>query len=208
MPMSQKIFLASGNRHKREEMQRLLPAWTIMLPLDEGIAFAPEESGNSFIENCLIKARDLWRVVKLPVLADDSGLCVDALNGAPGIYSARYAGKGRLSSEGAALAPSDQHRLLLQEVAEAAGDAVDGYSCRFVCALVLYTGNERFFAVQETMEGHLVKTLADTAGTGGFGYDPLVIPAGYNKTVAELTPAEKDALSHRGKACRALMKLL
>ncbi|MBQ3824802.1 MAG: non-canonical purine NTP pyrophosphatase, partial [Spirochaetaceae bacterium] len=88
-----KIYLATGNEHKKREMQRIFSDFEIVIPKDEGIDFDPEETGNSFFENSLIKAKSLFDVVKAPVIADDSGLCVDALGGEPGVYTSRYAGK-------------------------------------------------------------------------------------------------------------------
>jgi XTP/dITP diphosphohydrolase len=200
------IFLASGNAHKKMEMQALFPDIMLKTPLDAGIEFAPEETGDSFVENALIKAKMLYQNVRVPVIADDSGLCVDALGGAPGIYSARYAGD----------APQcEKNRLLLAEVntalrGMAPKDSVAHAprSCRFVCAMVLQLSPDRFFVVQETMEGRLVSTIDAAKGDGGFGYDPIVIPDGYDKTVAELPEDEKNRISHRGKAARALFGLI
>jgi XTP/dITP diphosphohydrolase len=167
----------------------------------------PEEKGNSFAENALIKAKTLYQIVKAPVIADDSGLCVDALGGSPGIYSARYGGN----------APQhEKNRLLLAELntslcgmdAQLSPSSLNLRSCRFVCAMVLLLSPDRFFIAQETMEGHLVSTIDEAKGRGGFGYDSIVIPNGYAKTVAELAEDEKNRISHRGKAARVLVKIL
>jgi XTP/dITP diphosphohydrolase len=205
------IFLASGNAHKKMEMQALFPDITLKTPLDAGIEFTPDEMGDSFVENALIKALALHQLVKVPVIADDSGLCIDALGGVPGIYSARYAGNA---------SQYEKNRLLLAEtnaaIAEAETRSENPHSlsspnlraCRFVCAMVLLLSPDRFFVAQETMEGCLVSTIDEAKGNNGFGYDPIVIPDGYSKTVAELSEDEKNRISHRGKAARVLLAVL
>jgi XTP/dITP diphosphohydrolase len=204
------IYFASGNAHKKHELEQLIPRITLKIPEDKGIPFVPDENGNSFAENAWIKAKALWEIVKAPVLADDSGLCVDLLGGAPGIYSARYGG---------AVPQSEKNRLLLEEVAAAlslkrnhrgvaAVNHENPRSCRFVCALILFLSPSRFFIVQETLEGALVQSLEHARGSGGFGYDPIVIPQGYSKTVAELGEEEKNRISHRGKAAFSLDKII
>lgn len=207
-----KIYLASGNLHKKEEMSAIFSNHTIVIPSDEGIAFSPEENGSTFLENSLIKAKLLWESVHQPVLADDSGICVDILGGIPGIYSARYAGKTMHtgSPAGDKLPQQERNRLLLEEVAEAVASKTNGASrsCHYVCAMVLYLGPDKFYAVQETMEGHLVEDLSQERGDGGFGYDPIVLLDGYNKTIAELSAEEKNRLSHRGKAGRVLNSMI
>lgn len=190
-----KLYFASGNAHKREEMQRLFPGHQIVIPGDEGIAFDPEETADSFFGNALIKAESLWDLVHCPVLADDSGICVDALGGEPGIHSARYG-----SENGINLDSAGRNRLLLSKMGNQ-----DNRACRFVCNLVLYLGPERFWSIQETLEGEIVTI---PCGSGGFGYDPIVYLPEFGKTVAELEPAEKDQCSHRGKAGRHISSLL
>lgn len=148
------------------------------------------------MENALLKGLALYQRVHEPVIADDSGLCVDALGGRPGIYSARYSGPGgdggnkKLSSE-------ERNELLLQEL----GDT-DQRSARFVCSMVLVLSEYRFFAVQETLEGTIVR---QGRGSGGFGYDPLLYLKEWGKTVAELSEDEKNTLSHRAKAAQRIM---
>jgi XTP/dITP diphosphohydrolase len=207
------IFLASNNEHKHREFTELFPGFSIVLPKDRGIAFNPDETGTGFAENCLIKARALYEIVRQPVIADDSGLCVDILGGRPGIYTSRYAGKDFPRGNPASsvkLRQEEQNRLLLEEVQEAVergtASAAHPRACRFVCALAYCRGPEQFFLVQETMEGTLVRDFA--RGIGGFGYDPIVMVAGTGKTAAELTQEEKNTVSHRGKAARALALLL
>lgn len=213
-----KIYFASGNLHKKQEMQALFPEFQLVIPSEEGIDFDPEETGTTFLENSLIKAQDLWNKVRQPVLADDSGICVDILKGIPGIYSARYGGKdfpqGR--QDGTKPSQDEQNQFLIQQTDDAIKELVaqgkavpeNLRSCRYVCAMVLYLGPQRFYSAQETMEGSLIQSLDLSRGTGGFGYDPIVILAGTDKTIAQLSSQEKNALSHRGKAARGLHQIL
>lgn len=213
------LYLASGNLHKKHEMQDICRPHTILIPADKGIAFNPEETGKSFFENSLIKARTLWEIIREPVLADDSGICIDILGGRPGIYSARYAGidfpYGK--PDGMGIPQEQKNKLLLDEVKKAEQSAsLSGTSevkngtrsCRYVCAMVLYFGKDRFYCVQETMEGSLIEDISEERGKGGFGYDPIVFLSEYGKTVAELSDEEKNAVSHRGKAARKILQLL
>jgi len=190
-----KIYFASGNAHKRDEIARIFPGHTIAIPSDELIPFDPEETEATFYGNALIKARELYRLTGQPVLADDSGICVDALGGAPGVLSARYG-----SENGEKLDADARNRLLLSRM-----EGIENRACRFVCNMVLYLSSDRFYSVQETLEGVLV---TETRGKGGFGYDPIVLVPALGRTVAELSPEEKDALSHRGKAGRVIARLL
>ena len=214
-----KIYLATGNMNKKREMSEIFPEHTIVTPSDEGIEFDPEETGTTFYENSLIKARALWEIVHCPVLADDSGICVDALNGVPGIYSSRYAGPGHEKGiKGAAKTPqAEQNRMLIEQTNRAIESGIDieagrkaGFfangprSCRYVCAMVLYMGPSRLYVAQETFEGRLIDSIEDARGTGGFGYDPIFLVGSTDKTGAELTAEEKNAVSHRGKAARII----
>lgn len=213
-----KIYLATGNKNKKREMCELLPEHTILIPSDEGIEFDPDETGTTFYENSLIKARTLYDLVHCPVIADDSGICVDALGGAPGIYSSRYGGpdymKGR--PDGAKTSQEDQNIFLINQLNEAIkngnlpkGEYLHGErSCHYTCAMVMYCGTDRLYVAQETFEGTLINDIKDQAGEGGFGYDPIVFLPEYNKTVAQITADEKNAISHRGKAVRALKKII
>jgi XTP/dITP diphosphohydrolase len=201
------IWFATGNINKKKEMAEILiPSnrrdWEVKIPFEAGLAFDPEETGSTFLENALIKARALHRLLEEcrppqystgdPVIADDSGLCVDALDGRPGIYSARYGGKD--------LDYKEKNSLLLAEI----GDN-PLRSARFVCAMVLYYGESRFMAAHETLEGELALAAG---GSGGFGYDPILYIPSLGRTVAELTDDEKNRLSHRGKAGRAIGRFL
>ena len=209
------IWFASGNIHKKKELRDILSMemlsssdnlteWELKIPSEAGLKFAPEEKGNSFVENALIKAEALHRLIEgaAYVIADDSGLCVDALGGRPGIHSARYGGSTGAQGEfsGAKLGAAEKNALLLSEL----GDNPQR-KARFICAMVLYCGADRFFIAQESLEGELVKTAK---GEGGFGYDPILFIPHLGRTVAELSEEEKNLISHRGKAARAIAKIL
>lgn len=185
------MILATRNRHKLAEMKELLPGVELKsLPADLEM---PPEDGDSFAANALIKARAAHAATGEATIADDSGIVAADLGGAPGIYSARYAGEGA----------SDEVNLdkLLREVDAAGGNRRAAY----VCAIVLIdeAGAEHVFEAR--CEGHL---LRERRGSGGFGYDPAFVPddagPGDRRTYSELSPAEKNAISHRGRAVRKL----
>ena len=215
-----KIYLATANKNKRKEFSQILGAGDrIVIPSDEDMPFDPVETGSTFYENSMIKARALWNIVHEPVIADDSGLCIDILGGVPGVYSSRYAGPlfPRGKPDGKKIPQEEQNRLLIKQVNDtlnASSDVASGKfkngprSCRYICSIVLLFDSDRFFIVQETMEGCLVKSMQDAAGTGGFGYDPLFYLPQYGKTVAQLAPNEKNAISHRGKAVRTIASII
>jgi len=204
------IWFASGNIHKKKELADILSGigdLELKIPSDAGLCFDPEETGNSFLENALIKAAELYNLLEKqslggnfhPVIADDSGICVDALGGRPGIYSARYG----VSESGEKITDAEKNAMLLAEL----GDN-PRRSARFVCAMVLYCGPNRFYAAQETLEGELVKNAESAKGRGGFGYDPILFIPELGRTVAELSEEEKNRCSHRGKAGRVIAKIL
>ena len=202
------IWLASGNFNKKAELAAIFESCglshKLLVPKDAGIEFDPDETGGSFFENALIKAGELCRLLEEagsplysagdPVIADDSGLCVDALDGRPGILSARYGGK---------ISAHERNVLLLDEL----GDA-SIRRARFVCAMVLFYANDRFFLAQETLEGEIVKSIKDAAGSKGFGYDPVLYIPASERTVAQLSEEEKNHISHRGKAGKIIAKVL
>lgn len=189
------IMFASGNAHKRKEMAQLFLGHEILLPGERGIAFKVEEDGSSFLENAVKKAASLRPHWPGAILADDSGICVRALGGQPGIHSARYG-----SRDGEELEAGERNALLL----EAMRGRVDR-SCAFVCCMVLSLGAERLLAVQESMEGTLLEA---PRGLGGFGYDPIVWLDRYRKSVAELSDMEKNEVSHRGRAASGILAML
>lgn len=213
-----KIYLATGNKHKKKEMVELLPEHEIVIPSDEGIEFDPDETGTTFYENSIIKAKALYDIVHCPVIADDSGICVDALGGAPGIYSSRYAGPDFMQGkpDGTKISQDEQNQFILLQTDQAikngklpeAAYLNGNRSCHYTCAMVLYQGPDRIVVAQETFEGCLINSIEEQAGEGGFGYDPIVFLPEYNKTIAQITAEEKNAISHRGKAVKIIQKIL
>ena len=195
-PGALRVLLATRNAKKLGELRRILDGVPVTLVgLDDVPAF-PEvpETGLTFEENALIKARAAVAATGLPTVADDSGIAVDALNGMPGVFSARWAGKH--GDDTANL------ELLLAQV----GDVPDEHlGAAFVCAAALVLPDGREFVTDGRQPGRLVRV---PRGDGGFGYDPIFRADGHDRTNAELTPAEKDAISHRGQAFRALARIL
>ena len=198
--MTARLVLATHNAHKVGELRAILapvlpgldPA-SVVGARDVG-APEPVEDGVTFVENALIKARALAAFTGLPAVADDSGLSVDVLGGAPGIFSARWA--GRHGDDAANLA------LLLAQLADI---AEPHRSARFVCAAALVTPDGFEHVETGTLEGVLATA---PRGTGGFGYDPILVPVGETRSCAELSATEKNAISHRGTAFRALVPTL
>jgi len=190
-----KALLATRNVKKLAELRRILDDAGIEIEL-LGLADVSEypeapETGLTFEENALLKAREAVRHTGLPAIADDSGIAVDALNGMPGVFSARWA--GRHGDDTANL------ELLLAQV----GDVPDEHlGAAFVCAAAFVTPEGREVVVHGEMRGRLVRA---PRGSNGFGYDPIFVADGQSVTNAELEPAAKDAISHRGKAFRALV---
>jgi XTP/dITP diphosphohydrolase len=187
-----RVLLATRNSGKVAELQRILAPYGMSL---EGAAYEPRpETGASFADNALAKAREGVAETGLPAVADDSGLTVEALNGMPGILSARWAGR-----HGDDLA---NLQLVLGQLSDVPDDR---RGAAFVCAAAYALPDGRSEVVLEELRGTLVR---QPRGEGGFGYDPIFVPLGYDVTSAELAPEEKDAISHRGKAFRALAPLL
>jgi len=192
------LVLASRNVKKAVEMQRILAEAGLDIEVRSVADFdgVPEvaETGATFEANALLKARAVCAATGLAAVADDSGICVDELSGMPGILSARWA--GRHGDDDANL------QLLLDQLADTP-DERRGAQFRCVIALVNPDGTEH--VVDGEMRGRLIR---DRLGSNGFGYDPIFVPDGFTQTSAELSAAEKDAISHRGKALRALVPLL
>ena len=181
-----KFVLASQNKHKLVEMQSILAAHgvEVVLEADVGLNVDVEETGETFTENAMLKARAVMEASGLPAIADDSGVCVDALNGAPGVYSARYGGPE--------LDDAARYRLLLENMRGARTRTAHFTSC---IACVFPNGDTL------EAEGVCPGTIAFAPqGDGGFGYDPVFFLPELRKTYAQLTPEEKAAVSHRGKA--------
>jgi XTP/dITP diphosphohydrolase len=193
-----RLVLATANTGKLAELARILADDHADVALAGRAEFpgAPEvaETGTTFAENALLKARAMAEFTGLPAVADDSGLCVDALNGMPGVLSARWS--GRHGDDAANL------RLVLAQVAEVPDER---RGAQFVCAaaLVLPSGAEQ--VVEGVVTGRLIRA---PRGQHGFGYDPIFVPDGYDITTAEMEPADKDRISHRGLALRGLAAVI
>ena len=191
------ILVASFNAHKIDELKPLFASHRLLSPTDLGYGeMEIEEDGSSYFENALIKAKALYSLAGMPTLADDSGLSIATLGGAPGIHSSRYGSKDGRSK----LSTAERNALLLAEM-----EGVKDRACAFYCCLVLMYGHDRFLSVQETCPGILAET---PRGAGGFGYDPLVFLPELGKTVAELEPEMKNRVSHRGRAAWTMNALL
>ncbi len=198
-PAAPRLVLATRNAHKVAELSRILAAVGFADHLVGLDAFpgAPDvpETGLTFADNALLKARSIAAYTGLPAVADDSGLCVDALHGMPGVFSARWSGK-----HGDDRANLD---LVLGQLAD-----VSARGAQFICVAALVLPHDT--ARREwTMTGVLAGALARAPrGSNGFGYDPIFVPGGMSVTTAELTPEEKDAISHRGRAFRSLAPVI
>jgi XTP/dITP diphosphohydrolase len=186
-----RVVLATRNLGKVEELRRILAGAVELVGLDDVTPYEPgPETGATFADNALLKAREAVQHTGLPAVADDSGLAVDAMNGMPGVLSARWAGR-----HGDDLANLE---LLLAQLADVPDER---RQAGFVCAAAYALPDGRSEVVLGEMRGRLTRA---PRGTNGFGYDPLLVPDGLDVTSAELSPAEKDAISHRGKAFRLL----
>ncbi len=185
-----KLIAATGNAHKLQEIRQILREYEILSAREAGFTGEVEETGKSFLENALLKARAVAHALRLPALADDSGLSVDALGGAPGIYSARYSGGG----------DRENRALLLKNLS-----GKEDRRAHFCCAVALVFPDGREY----TAEGRTFGTiLEEERGKNGFGYDPLFFSEDLQKSFAEATEEEKNAVSHRGRALMALKKQL
>ena len=189
-----KMVLASKNPKKMKEMNEILSGMgvEVCLQSDVGIDIDVEETGTTFEENSLLKAKAVMEASGLPAIADDSGLCVDALNGAPGVYSARYGGEG--------LDDTGRYKLLLANMPRGAARTAKFVSVITCC----FPGGEVL-----TARGECPGTIAFAPmGEGGFGYDPVFFLPKLKKTFAQLAPEEKNAVSHRGRALEAFQAKL
>ena len=210
--MKQLIIFATGNRNKIHEILEIIddPSVTVMSMKEAGVAADPEEDGSTFEENALIKARAVYDVIRaqraagtlsfddtdtdITVLSDDSGLEIDALGGEPGIYSARYLGHD-----------TDYTYKMNKILERLSGVPDEERTARFVAAVAAVFSDGTEQVVRGTMEGRIGHRIL---GNNGFGYDPFFFLPEYNKTSAEITEEEKNAISHRGKALRAMMGIL
>lgn len=182
------LYIASNNQGKVNELQRLLPC-EVKTPKSLGIVFEPEETGTTFEENALIKARALFEIVHAPVVSDDSGLCVDALNGAPGILSARYSGGG----------DEENNDLLLKNL-----KGVSNRAAHFVSAFA-YVDDTHEFTVRGECHGSI---LTERIGNNNFGYDPIFFSDDLQMSFGEAPQEAKNKVSHRARAVAALIARL
>ena len=192
-----KIVAATGNKHKIEEIESITRKFgmNVITKAEAGVGdLEVEETGTTFEENSLIKAEAIMKATGMPAIADDSGLEADALNGAPGVYSARFSGEG---------ATDESNNAKLLKLMENIPD--DERSARFVSVVTLCFPDGTVVAARGECPGMLRRS---PRGDGGFGYDPLFVPVGYDKTYAEISAEEKNIISHRAKALGILrMKL-
>lgn len=192
-----KIIFATGNAGKVREVKAILAdlGMEVLSMKESGVSAQAEENGTTFVENALIKAKDIAsRVQDAIVLADDSGLEVDALNREPGIYSARYMGEDTPYSV--------KNASLIERLA---GLNEEERTARFVCAIAAVLPDGSTFTTEGTIEGYIGY---EERGNGGFGYDPIFMVPEYGCTTAELSAEEKNAISHRGKALKAMKEKL
>ena len=189
-----KLIIASNNAHKLKEMKEILSPFfdDVQSMREAGIEHETVEDGATFMENAVKKARELAEISGQAAIADDSGICVDVLDGAPGIYSARFSG---VHGDDKA-----NNRLLLEKL-----EGVENRSAHYTCAIALCWPDGRMLTAEDYLFGEIAH---DEKGTGGFGYDPLFLLPERGVRTAELGPGEKNAISHRGKALRRLVKLL
>ncbi len=190
-----KLILASNNAHKLREFREILsPLGIEIIPQSEaGCHFEVDETGTTFEENAYLKAEAVTAATGLPAVADDSGLVVDALGGEPGIYSARYTGNHEDTDE-------DRTALVLKRM-----EGVEQRSARFVSCISCTFPNGDRIDTRGECEGHIQN---EASGKNGFGYDPIFRPVGYARSTAEMTPDEKNAISHRGKSLREFYEKL
>ena len=192
--MNRRIVLATHNQHKVEEFQRIIGATVLGIEIVAYDGPEPVENGVTFAENALIKARAAARHTGLPALADDSGICVDVLGGAPGIFSARWSGSH--GNAGANL------MLLLDQLSDI---APENRGAHFTATIALVTPTGAEHVVEGVWNGRLA---AEPSGGNGFGYDPIFVPYGHSVSAAELSPEVKNAESHRARAFAQLVPAL
>lgn len=192
-----KLIVASNNQHKISEIKKILEKldMNVVSLKDAGIDIEVEEDGKTFEENAYKKAKEVFDIVKDGyVLADDTGLMVDAINGAPGVYSARFSGEG---------ATYEKNNAKLLDLLKNVKDKDRG--AKFVCVMVLIMGDSRIVKVRGEIEGRI---LREPRGKNGFGYDPLFYVEEFGKTFAEMSDEEKNSVSHRGRALEKLREAL
>ena len=189
-----KLIIASNNKHKIQEIKSILSGkFSEILSLSEaGIDHETVEDGETFLENSLKKAREICEISGSAALADDSGLCVNALGGAPGVYSARYSGEGANAEK--------NNALLIKNL-----EGITNRDAYFQCLVSLVFPDGREVTAEGRVEGEIID---EYRGSHGFGYDPIFLVKGENRTLAEMTDDEKNAISHRGAALKNLLEKL
>lgn len=185
------LVLASGNKGKIREISEMLPNFTVKGYKEFGLDFEIDETGETYYENAYIKAKTVSDKLNLPVLADDSGLSVEVLGGAPGVYSARYAGDG-----------DDEHNndKLLSVL-----ENEENRKAKFICCMVYYISDKENYTVTGETEGEI---LRQREGKNGFGYDPIFYSYDLNKSLGVATDEEKNSISHRSRALREIVKFI
>ncbi len=191
--MLDKLVIATSNQHKLKEIENIFKSTVIkeILPMPSDIGEIIE-NGTTFIENSLIKAKAVYNYTKLPSLADDSGICVNALNGEPGIYSARYGGENLVYKE--------KMQLILDKLKNK-----DDRSAYFITSAVCVLDDNYYIALEGRVNGKIIES---PRGFDGFGYDPIFQPDGYNVTYAEMSLEEKNSMSHRALAMNKMKEIL
>ena len=191
--MLDKLVIATSNQHKLKEIENIFKGTVIkeILPMPSDIGEIIE-NGTTFIENSLIKAKAVYNYTKLPSLADDSGICVNALNGEPGIYSARYGGEN--------LDYKEKMQLILDKLKDK-----DDRSAYFITSAVCVLDDNYYIALEGRVNGKIIES---PRGFDGFGYDPIFQPDGYNVTYAEMSLEEKNSMSHRALAMNKMKEIL
>ena len=191
-----RIIFATGNEGKLKEVKKILPSdkYEVVSMREAGYDFEIEETGTTFLENAYQKARSVALASGQIAMADDSGLMIDAMDGGPGVYSARFLGHDTPYSE--------KNRIILEMLSDVPEEK---RGARYVCAIVTVFPDGRVIEKEETLEGRIAY---EKAGTNGFGYDPIFYVPEQGRTTAQMTPEEKHAISHRGKALRAMAAAL
>ena len=191
--MLDKLVIATSNQHKLKEIENIFKGTVIkeILPMPSDIGEIIE-NGTTFIENSLIKAKAVYNYTKLPSLADDSGICINALNGEPGIYSARYGGEN--------LGYKEKMQLILDKLKNK-----DDISAYFITSAVCVLDDNYYIALEGRVNGKIIESAR---GFDGFGYDPIFQPDGYNVTYAEMSLEEKNSMSHRALAMNKMKEIL
>lgn len=191
--MLDKLVIATSNQHKLKEIENIFKGTVIkeILPMPSDIGEIIE-NGTTFIENSLIKAKAVYNYTKLPSLADDSGICINALNGEPGIYSARYGGEN--------LGYKEKMQLILDKLKNK-----DDRSAYFITSAVCVLDDNYYIALEGRVNGKIIES---PRGFDGFGYDPIFQPDGYNVTYAEMSLEEKNSMSHRALAMNKMKEIL